>query len=86
MAASKTIGQVRQFLEASEQTFHRWRNQYGGMKANSRLSLQSRPEHMASYRSPNSIGSSVWRFSRYHSTERRRPSSIEIWGVQSSSF
>lgn len=33
LAASKTIGQVYQALEVSEQTFHRWRNQYGGMKA-----------------------------------------------------
>jgi transposase-like protein len=28
-----SIGQVCQRLEVSEQTFHRWRNQYGGMKA-----------------------------------------------------
>ncbi len=33
LAAGKTIGEVYQALEASEQTFHRWRNQYGGMKA-----------------------------------------------------
>ncbi len=33
LAAGKTIGQVAQSLEISEQTFHRWRNQYGGMKA-----------------------------------------------------
>ena len=33
MSAGKTIGQVCQALEVSEQTFHRWRNQYGGMKA-----------------------------------------------------
>jgi putative transposase len=33
IAADKTIGQVCQTLEVSEQTFHRWRNQYGGMKA-----------------------------------------------------
>ena len=33
IAAGKTIGQVAQTLEVSEQTFHRWRNQYGGMKA-----------------------------------------------------
>ena len=33
MAADKSIGQVCQALEISEQTFHRWRNQYGGMKA-----------------------------------------------------
>jgi len=31
--AGKTIGEVCQALEVSEQTFHRWRNQYGGMKA-----------------------------------------------------
>ncbi len=29
-----TIAQVCQKLEVSEQTFHRWRNEYGGMKAN----------------------------------------------------
>lgn len=33
LAVGKTIGQVAQSLEISEQTFHRWRNQYGGMKA-----------------------------------------------------
>ena len=31
LASGKTIGQVCQALEVSEQTFHRWRNQYGGM-------------------------------------------------------
>lgn len=33
LAAGKTIGEICQALETSEQTFHRWRNQYGGMKA-----------------------------------------------------
>jgi transposase-like protein len=33
VAAGKTVGQVCQALEVSEQTLHRWRNQYGGMKA-----------------------------------------------------
>ncbi len=33
LSAGKTLGQVCQALEVSEQTFHRWRNQYGGMKA-----------------------------------------------------
>jgi len=33
LAAGKTIGQAVQALEVSEQTFHRWRKQYGGMKA-----------------------------------------------------
>jgi putative transposase len=31
--AGQTIGQVIQKLGISEQTFHRWRNQYGGMKS-----------------------------------------------------
>jgi putative transposase len=31
--AGQTIGQVCQKLGISEQTFHRWRNQYGGMKS-----------------------------------------------------
>jgi len=33
LAAGRSIGQVVQALGVSEQTFHRWRNQYGGMKA-----------------------------------------------------
>jgi putative transposase len=33
LSAGKTIGQACQALEISEQTFHRWRAQYGGMKA-----------------------------------------------------
>ncbi len=32
LAAGKTIGQIVQALGVSEQSFHRWRNQYGGMK------------------------------------------------------
>jgi len=31
--AGKTIGEVCQQLGISEQSFHRWRTQYGGMKA-----------------------------------------------------
>ncbi len=33
LAAGKPIDAVCQALEVSETTFHRWRNQYGGMKA-----------------------------------------------------
>ena len=33
LAAGKSLGQVCQALEVVEATFHRWRNQYGGMKA-----------------------------------------------------
>jgi transposase-like protein len=31
--AGKTIGEVVQFLQVSEQTYYCWRNQYGGVKA-----------------------------------------------------
>jgi transposase-like protein len=34
LSAGQTIGQVCQKLAVSEQTYHRWRNQYGGLKAN----------------------------------------------------
>ncbi len=34
LSESKDIALVCQSLEVSEATFHRWRNQYGGMKAN----------------------------------------------------
>jgi transposase-like protein len=33
LAAGKTIDQVAQALAVSENTIHRWRNQYGGMKS-----------------------------------------------------
>lgn len=33
LAVGKSIGQVCQSMEVSEATFHRWRQQYGGMKA-----------------------------------------------------
>lgn len=33
LATGASIGQVCQRIEVSQQTFHRWRNQYGGMKA-----------------------------------------------------
>jgi putative transposase len=33
LGAGGTVGQVVQQLGVSEQTYHRWRNQYGGMKA-----------------------------------------------------
>jgi putative transposase len=33
LAGAKTVGQVCQALEISEQTLSRWRNQYGGMKS-----------------------------------------------------
>lgn len=33
LSAGQSIAQVCQALEIGESTFHRWRNQYGGMKA-----------------------------------------------------
>src|SRR5947208_16997175 len=33
LAEGKTIPEVAKALEVSENTYHRWRNQYGGMKA-----------------------------------------------------
>ncbi len=33
LAEGKTIPEVAKALEVSENTFHRWRAQYGGMKA-----------------------------------------------------
>lgn len=33
LVAGQNIAQVCQALEVSEATYHRWRNQYGGMKA-----------------------------------------------------
>ena len=40
LAAGRSIGQVAQALAISEQTYHRWRNQYGGMKAEEAKRLQ----------------------------------------------
>ncbi len=34
LAEGKTIPEVTKTLEVSENTFHRWRAQYGGMKGN----------------------------------------------------
>ena len=34
LAQGRTIAEICQRLEIAEQTFHRWRNQYGGMKVN----------------------------------------------------
>ncbi len=33
LAADKSVGEVIQKLGVSEQTYYRWRQQYGGMKA-----------------------------------------------------
>ncbi len=33
LAEGKEVGEVCRHLEVSEPTYHRWRNQFGGMKA-----------------------------------------------------
>lgn len=33
LGEGKTVAEVAKVLEVSEVTYHRWRNQYGGMKA-----------------------------------------------------
>ncbi len=40
LAEGKTIEEVSRHLEISEQTWHRWRNQYGGMKADDAKRLE----------------------------------------------
>jgi putative transposase len=40
LGEGKTIADVVKLLEVSEQTFHRWRNQYGGMKASDAKELR----------------------------------------------
>ena len=34
LADGKDVSEVSKHLEISEQTYHRWRNQFGGLKAN----------------------------------------------------
>lgn len=40
LGAGKDLAAVLQALEVSEQTYHRWRNQYGGMKAEEAVRLK----------------------------------------------
>ena len=40
LSEGKTIAEVCQQLEVAEATFHRWRNQYGGMKADDAKQLK----------------------------------------------
>jgi putative transposase len=41
LSAGKDLAGVLQALEVSEATYHRWRNQYGGMKAEEAKRLKS---------------------------------------------
>ena len=40
LAEGADVATVAKHLEISEQTFHRWRNQYGGMKADDAKELK----------------------------------------------
>jgi len=44
LSGGQSIGQICQKLGVNEQTFHRWRNQYGGMKAESMKRLKQLEE------------------------------------------
>ena len=45
--AGQSLGQVLQHLEVSEPTFHRWRNQYGGMKGSEARRLRELEQESA---------------------------------------
>jgi putative transposase len=40
LSAGKTIGEACQVLEVSEQTYHRWKKKFGGMKADEAKRLE----------------------------------------------
>jgi hypothetical protein len=48
-ALDKAPGEVRYAMKMSEATFHRWRNRYGGMKAEG----CARPEYRPAHKGPN---------------------------------
>jgi transposase len=41
VSSGKTIGEACQTLEVSEQTYHRWKKKYGGMKAEEAKRLEA---------------------------------------------
>jgi transposase-like protein len=47
LGGGASIGQVCQKLGVAEATFHRWRHQYGGMKANDAKRLKERERENA---------------------------------------
>ncbi len=48
LGEGRTIAEVSKALEVSEVTFHRWRNQYGGMKADDAKRLRELEKENAS--------------------------------------
>ena len=58
LAQAKSIEEVVRHLEITESTWHRWRNQYGGMKADDAKRLTGRAvltPGRASSGSPNAV-------------------------------
>lgn len=41
LGEGRSVAEAAKRLEVSEQTFHRWRNQYGGMKADDAKELKT---------------------------------------------
>ena len=68
LAAEKPSGQVCQVLGVSEQTFHRWRNQFGGMKAEEAKRMKKLEQENQRDRKSTRLNSS-------HSSVSRMPSS-----------
>jgi len=48
LGEGKTVPEVARVLEVSENTYHRWRNQYGGMKADDAKRLKELERENAS--------------------------------------
>jgi len=65
LAGGKTVAQVIQHLTVSEQTYHRWRTQFGGMKSEEAKRL---PNRFGNWRS-RTRGSNAWSRTR-RSTSR----------------
>ena len=55
LAEGKPIAEVAKALEVSEVTFHRWRNQYGGMKADDAKRLKELERDNASLKRPPAL-------------------------------
>ena len=53
--AGQSIAQVCQALEVSEATFHRWRNQFGGMKAQEAKRLKELEKENACAGGPDNL-------------------------------
>ena len=73
LAEGKTIEEVSRHLEISEQTWHRWRNQYGGMKADDAKRLKELEKENARLKNSWPRPSSTSRCSRSWLRETSNP-------------